>query len=716
MNRFTAAPSGTITVTVRKTMALLLLTAVTASCGSDNGPTSLNNPLLDTGATYRETPPFDRIKPEHFAPAIDAGIAQARAQNDAIANNADPPTFTNTIEALEFNKLKLKALRDILFNLNSANTSPELQKVVREVTPRLTDFDNDLMLNPKLFARVQAVYLRRASLGLTVEQSALLEKTYTAFVRNGANLDDAGKAAYRAISRELATLSLKFDENLLADTNAYTLTLTNESDLAGLPQSVRDAAALAAKQKGKDGWVFTLDEPSYVPFMQYSEKRNLREVLYKAYAGVCFNGGQHDNQAIVKRIAELRLERARLLGYATYADMSLTVTMAETTAHVDALTRQLLDASLPFARNEMLDVQTYAASIGADFTLEKWDWYFYTEKLRNRNYSYSEEDVKPYFRLEKVQEGIFALANRLYGVTIVPNDRISVYHPDVKAYEVFDQDGRFLAVLYLDFFPRDGKNSGAWMNNFRPQYRKDGRDLRPFVSIVTNFTTPTASAPSLLTFDEVKTFLHEFGHALHGIFADGTYPSLTGTSVYQDFVELPSQIMENWAVEKDFLDLFAVHYQTGEKIPLHLVQKIIAGRNYLAGYQSVNQLRFGMLDMSWHRIKEPVATTVADFETAALLSTTLLPPVPGTSTSVAFSHIFSGEYAAGYYSYKWAEVLDADAFSLFRQNGIFDRATATSFRDTILSKGESEHPMVLYKRFRGQEPTIDALLIRSGLK
>jgi len=700
--------------TLKIAAVVVCLAALSCSCSSDSAGTS-GNPLLADFSAARETPPFDAIKPEHFAPAIDAAISSAKASIDAIVNNAEAPTFANTIEALEFSSVKLNTIAGILFNLNSANTNPALQKVVREVSPKLTDFDNDKILNPKLFERVTAVYLKRALLGLTTEQMTLLEKTYNRFVRNGANLDDAGKERYRAISKELSDLSLQFDENLLADTNGYFLTITNEADLAGLPQSVRDAAAIAATQKGTQGWVITLDYPSYVSFMTYSDKRNLREEVYKAYNSIGFKGNQYDNRKVVTRIVELRLELAKLMGYATYAQMSLQDTMAETPVRVNALLQQLIDASMPFARTELNDLEAFAASIGADFKLEKWDTSYYSEKLKNRNFSYSQEDVKPYFQLERVREGIFTLANRLYGITIVPNDTIPVYHPDVRAYEVFDQDGSFLAVLYLDFFPRDGKGSGAWMTSFRSQYKKDGKETRPLVSVVTNFTKPTGSTPALLSFDEVTTFLHEFGHSLHGMLASGTYPSLTGTSVYQDFVELPSQIMENWATEQDFLDLFAVHYLTGEKIPQQLVQKIVASRNFQVGTQSAAQLGYGMLDMAWHSIEAPVTATVADFENAAFSQTSLMPAVPGTCMSVAFSHIFSGGYAAGYYSYKWAEVLDADAFSVFKQNGIFDRATAKSFRDNILSKGGSEPPMVLYKRFRGQEPTIDALLKRSGL-
>lgn len=697
-----------------KIALFILLTTFAVSCSSDNSTS--DNPLLSDFNTYRETPPFSAIRPEQFAPAVEAAITQAKANIAAIVNNPELPTFENTIEALEFSSLRLDTITSILFNLNQAETSPALQKVVREISPGLTAFGNDITLNPLLFQRIQAVYLKRDSLGLTTEQSTLLAKTYKKFIKSGANLDTAGKARFRAISQELSNLSLQFDENVLAETNGYSLHLTNEADLSGLPQTVKDAAAQTAKGKGMTGWVITLDYPSYSPFMRYADKRELREQLYKAYASRCSQGNSHDNRQTVLRITELRLELAQLLGYKNYAEMSLTDSMAETPARVLALQQQLLEPSMQYARKELAALETFARGIGATLPLQKWDRAYYEDKLKQQQYSYSEEDLKPYFQLEKVQDGIFTLANKLYGLSIVPNKEISVYHPDVKAYEVFDQDGRFLSVLYLDFFPREGKSDGAWMTNFRSQYRRNGVTVRPQVSIVTNFTRPTANAPALLSFIELTTFLHEFGHALHGMLSEGSYPSLTGTSVYQDFVELPSQIMENWAVERDFLNLFAAHYQTGEQIPQTLVQKVITSRNFMTGTTSAGQLGYGLLDMAWHLIENPVTGSIAEFEKTALSSTNLMPDVPGALVSVTFTHIFSGGYAAGYYGYKWAEVLDADAFSLFKQNGIFDKTTAQSFRSNILSKGGSEHPMALYKRFRGQEPTVDALLERSGMK
>ncbi|MHC1704408.1 MAG: M3 family metallopeptidase [Tenuifilaceae bacterium] len=682
----------------------------TISCSNNN------NPLLDEFNTPYQTPPFDKIKHEHFIPAIDSAIAIAHDEINSIINNPDIPSFENTIEAMDRGGKKLSDISNILFNLNSAETDSVLQKIVREVSPKLTEFSNDINLNPELFQKVKTVYDNRNSLGLTPEESTLLDKTYKGFIRNGSNLDKPSKEKYRVITKELSDLSLQFNENLLAETNAYQLVITKQDDLSGLPQSFIDAAAMIAKQKGKEGWIITLDAPMYIPFMKYSDKRNLREELFKAYNSRCFKGDQFDNQKIVKRIAELRLSKANLLGYSNFAKLVIEERMAETPEKVNDLLNQLLDASLPVAKQELVEVESIAKSLGFTGKLQKWDWMYYSEKLKNQKYSFNEEDLKPYLQLEKVKDGIFLLVNKLYGIQIIENANIPVYHADVKAYDVIDENGDFLAVLYLDFFPREGKRGGAWMTSFRSQYKLDGEDIRPLISIVTNFTKPTESSPSLLTFNEFSTFLHEFGHALHGIFANSTYSSLSGTSVYWDFVELPSQIMENWAVEKDFLDLFAVNYKTGEKIPNELVQKVIDSKNFLAGFGSIRQLSFGILDMAWHSLEKPYNGNVDSFEKAAIKEVDILPSVNGTNSGTAFAHIFAGGYAAGYYSYKWAEVLDADAFSLFKENGIFSRETANSFRENILSKGGSEHPMILYKRFRGQEPSIDALLTRSGMK
>jgi len=689
---------------------MLVLLAVSCQEKADK------NPLLSKFDTPYQTPPFDKIKHEHYMPALDSAISVARHEIDAIVNNTEEPTFENTIEALDHSGKLLADVSNILFNLNEAETDSVLQQIVIEASPKLTDFSNDINLNPELFKRVKAVWEKRDSLKLTPEQMMLVDKTYKGFVRNGANLSEADKEKYRAISRELSELTVKFNQNVLAETNSYKLHITNEADLAGLPQSLIDAAAYTAKQKGLEGWVITLDYPMYGPFMKYADNRELRKQLYMAYGNPCFKGNEYDNQKIAQRIANLRLELANLLGYPNFATFVLENRMAETPERVNQFLDQLVAASLPAAREEVKEVEEFARQQGFKGKLERWDWSYYSEKLKNAKYSYNEEELKPYFQLEKVIDGVFLLANKLYGLTFLPNGKIPVYHPDVKAYEVYDGSGRFMSVLYLDFFPREGKSGGAWMTSFRSQYRENGKDIRPIVSIVTNFTKPTDKQPSLLTFYEFSTFLHEFGHALHGMLTDCNYSSLSGTSVYRDFVELPSQIMENFAVEKEYLDLFAVHYQTGEKIPQELVQKIIDSRNFQAGYFSLRQLGFGILDMAWHTITKPVTEDVDSFEKKILNPLDVLPPVKGTNMSVTFGHIFEGGYAAGYYGYKWAEVLDADAFELFKEKGIFNREVAQSFRENILSRGGSEHPMTLYKRFRGQEPTIDALLKRSGLK
>lgn len=691
----------------------MVIAVAAVSCSSTD---QTENPLLSEFNTPFQTPPFNKIKHEHYLPALDSAIAEARAEIEAIVSNSGEATFENTIEALDRSGKRLDMITNILFNLNSANTDSVLQGIIREASPKLTEFSNDINLNPDLFKRVKHVWDSRSKLALNTEQTTLLEKTYKGFVRNGANLSDTDKERYREISKELAELSLRFEENLLAETNAFTLHITDENDLAGLPQSLKDAAAYTAKQKGMDGWVITLDYPMFGPFMKYADNRDLRKKLYMAYASRCFKGDERDNRKIVKRIADLRLEVAKLFGYPTYAAYVLENRMAETPQRVNRFLDDLTKASLPAAKREVDEVRAYAKELGFEEVLQPWDFSYYAEKLKAKKYSYNEEELKPYFKLDKVIDGVFLLANKLYGLKFMPNQEIPVYHPDVKTYEVYDATGKLMAILYLDFFPREGKSGGAWMTSYRSQYKIDNKDIRPFVSIVTNFTKPTEEHPSLLTFYEVNTFLHEFGHALHGMLSECTYASLSGTSVYRDFVELPSQIMENFAIEKDYLDLFASHYQTGEKIPRELVRKIIDSRNYLAGYSSVRQLTYGTLDMAWHTITAPVATTVEQFERNAVKKFQVLPHADGTNFSVAFGHIFNGGYAAGYYGYKWAEALDADAFEVFKENGIFNKEIAAKFRENILSKGGSEHPMTLYKRFRGQEPTIDALLKRSGLK
>ena len=673
------------------------------------------NPLLVESTAPHGAPQFTQITNEHYKPAFEQAVREARADIAAIVGNAQAPTFANTIEALEFSGRRLDRISNIFFNLNEAHTNDTMQALALELSPMLTEFSNDVSLDPKLFARVKAVYDRRESLGLNAEQRRLLEKTYKGFARSGAALSDGDKKIYRELTARLSELSLQFNQNSLAATNAFTLHVTDPAVVGELPDFVREGMAAEAKERGLDGWVVTLQIPSMVPFMTYSSNRALKEKLWRAYNTRCV-GGEFDNSAIVEEIADKRLQLAGLLGYETYADYVLEERMAESSPTVNAFLAELLDRAVEAARRDVETVAGYARAQGFDAELMPWDFGYYSEKLKHERYELSEELTKPYFQLENVRRGMFELANRLYGITLRENPEIPVYHPDVKAYEVFDADGSFLAVLYMDFFPRASKRGGAWMTEFRQQGVENGVETRPLISVVYNFTKPTDSLPSLLTFDEVTTMLHEFGHALHGIFAAGTYPSLTGTAVYRDFVELPSQIMENWAYEKEFLDLFAVDYRTGEKMPAELIRRILDAKNYLAAYSHIRQVAYGLCDMAWHSISEPVKMPVVDFEKKAIARAQVLPYVDGQCTSTSFGHIFSGGYAAGYYSYKWAEVLEADAFSLFKEKGIFDRETAASFRENILSKGGSEHPMKLYVRFRGHKPDTQALFDKMGIE
>jgi len=695
-------------------LSMMILFSIASSQGASEGTES--NPLLMKWNTPHETAPFNSIKTEDFVPAIDVALTEARKDVDAIINNPDPATFQNTIEALEVSGEKLDRVAGVLFNLNSAETNKELQAVAREVSPKLSEFGNYVSLNEDLFKRVKAVYDKRESLDLTAEQAKLLENSYKGFVRRGANLQGEAKKRYAEITTELAQLSLKFGENVLEETNAFELLITDERDLSGLPEAVREAAEQLAKSKGKEGWMFNLQYPSYLPFMKYADNRELREKMYKAYTSRAFKDNEYNNEETIHKIVNLRLEKANLLGFKSHADYVLSERMAETPEKVNSFLEELHEASKPYAEKEFKEVTDFAKAKGLKGDLQRWDWAYYSEKLKTEKFGFDEEEVKPYFQLEKVREGVFELAHRLYGLNFKENKDIQVYHPDVTAYDVFNEDGSFLSVLYLDFFPRDGKRGGAWMNDFRAQSNINGKMERPIITVVTNFTKPTETKPSLLTFDEVETFLHEFGHSLHGMLANTVYPSMSGTGVYRDFVELPSQIMENWATEKEWLDLFAVHYKTGEKIPAELVHKLIEARNFQSGYLSERQLSFGMDDMAWHSITKPVTDDVISFEQRVMSKMELFPHVEGSCFNTAFSHIFAGGYAAGYYGYKWAEVLDADAFSMFKKNGIFDRATAESFRKNILEKGGTKHPMELYKAFRGQEPTVEALLERSGLK
>ena len=680
--------------------------------------TSVNNPFLQPYATPHETVPFHLIRLEHYEPAIREGMRQEDEEIAAIVTNTEAPTFANTILPLAESGKLLERVTTVLFNLMSAETCDELEAIAEKMMPELSEHSNNISLNPELFARVKAVYEQRETLTLTPEERQLLEKTYDGFRRNGANLSDADKETYRRLSMELSTLTLRFSQNHLKETNRYELVLTQAEQLQGLPPSAVEAAAHTAAEKGKEGWVITLQAPSYVPFMKYSDCRDLRRELYMAYNTQCTHDNEQNNFDIVRQLVNHRMELARLLGYTDYADYVLRKRMAEDSAHVYRLLDDLLEAYTPAAHREVAEVETLARRLeGDDFQLMPWDFSYYSEKLKNEKYQFDEEALRPYFELSRVKEGVFGLATRLYGITFRRNPDIPVYHPDVDAYEVFDTDGSYLAVLYTDFHPRAGKRSGAWMTSYKEQWTEaDGTDSRPHVSVTMNFTKPTADKPALLTFSEVTTFLHEFGHALHGMFARTRFQSMSGTNVYWDFVELPSQFMENFAIEKDFLHTFARHYQTDAPIPDEWIQRIVDASNFNVAYSCLRQVSFGLLDMAWYTRREPFSGDVAAYERQAWQRAQLLPPVDSTCMSVQFGHIMSGGYSAGYYSYKWAEVLDADAFSVFKQHGIFDRATADSFRQHILSKGGTEHPMTLYKRFRGQEPTIDALLKRNGIK
>ncbi len=674
-----------------------------------------NNPLLGEFKTPHNAAPFDKIENEHFLPAFKKSIEEGEADIKAILENQEAPTFENTVEAMDKIARLLNRTAGIFFNLLSSETNDEMQKIAQEVSPMLTKFQNDVSLNPQLFEKIKVVYAQNDKLDLTVEQQTLLENTYLGFVRQGANLDEEQKEKFREISTELSKLSLTFGENVLKETNAYELHITNKADLAGLPEGVVEAAAGKAKSKDKEGWVFDITMPSYIPFMQYADNRDLRKELYLAYGSKSFKDDELDNQKNVKRITELRLALANLLGYKKYADYVLERQMAANPAGVYHLLDDLYEASFKVAKKEKAEIQAFAERSGFDGEIMPWDWSYYSEKLKVEKFDLNDEMLKPYFELNNVVGGVFGLATELYGIEFKPNKDIPVYNEEVTAYEVFDADGTFLSVFYTDFHPRPSKRGGAWMNDFKSQWKENGVDSRPHVTIVMNFTRPTETKPALLTFNEVETFLHEFGHALHGMLANSTYSSLSGTNVFRDFVELPSQIMENWAVEKDFLDRFAVHYKTGEKIPAELVQKIVDSQNYLAGYLSVRQLSFGYLDMAWHTLETPFDGDVKTFEDKAFEKTSLFPSIQETCMSTQFGHLFAGGYAAGYYGYKWAEVLDADAFSLFKEKGLFSKEVAASFRKNILEKGGTEHPMELYKRFRGQEPKVDALLERSGL-
>lgn len=676
----------------------------------------MENPLLTESSAPFGAPEFDKIRNEHYLPAFEAGIAEAKAEIDAIVANQEEPTFENTIEAMEYAGRTLGNVAGIFYNLMEANTDDEMQAIAEQVSPMLTEYSMYVSLNTRLFEKVKAVYEKKDALGLDKDQMKLLEDNYKSFVRGGANLSDEDKALYSKWSEELSLATLAFSKNVLAATNAYTLHVTDPADLAGLPEYVKTMGAETAAEKGLEGgWAFTLDYPSYSPFLKYSTVRDLRRQMWVAYNTRAI-GGENDNTDIVRQIVDLRIKIADILGYETYADYALEDRMAKSKATVNAFIKELLEPSLEFAKKDVADVLAYAQKNGfEDSRLMPWDFSFWSERYQEAEYSLSAEELKPYFQLESCIDAVFGLATRLYGVSFTELDNVPVYHEDVKVYEVKDADGKHLALFYADFFPRASKRGGAWMTEFRGQSIQNGVEKRPFISIVCNFTKPTADAPALITHDELTTFLHEFGHALHGIFAQGRYPSLTGTNVSRDFVELPSQIMENWAFEPEYLNSFAKHYQTGEPIPAELIEKIVAAKNYLAGYAQVRQLHFGYLDMAWHSLTELPAEGTIEFEQKTLAPYAVMPSVEGSAFSTSFSHIFSGGYSAGYYSYKWAEVLEADAFSLFKEKGIFNTEVSGSFRENILSKGGTEDASVLYRNFRGHDPETKALMEKLGL-
>lgn len=674
----------------------------------------VNNILVSDFDTLHNTPPFSKIDESLYLPAFYNALELARAEIKLIEDDKSEATFSNTIEALEKSGAKLEQVGEIFFNLNHAQTSDKMQAIAEEISPVLTEFSNDINMNEALFFKVQYVYDRKKELNLNKEENKLLENSYKGFVKSGALLSEDKKSEMRSISTKLSKLGLKFSNNVLAATNNFFLHIKEESKLSGLPDGLIEAAVADAKQKNLEGWVFTLQFPSYVPFMTYADDRSLRKQMFEAYSTRCISG-EYSNIDIIAEIVVLRNEKAKLFNYDSYASYALENRMAKKAITVDSFLSELLEASMPKAKQEYVQLQEFASGLGADSILQKWDWGYYAEKLKTKLFDVNDEITRPYFELEKITKGIFDLATDLYGLSFVKNDKIDVYHKDVTAYDVYEENGDFLSVFYTDFFPRQTKQGGAWMTSFREQYISNGKDNRPLVSIVCNFTKPTLSTPSLLSFNEVTTFLHEFGHALHGMLSKCTYASISGTNVFRDFVELPSQFMENYAFEKQWLDKVAVHYKTGEAMPSEIIDNIIASGNFHEAYSFVRQLSFGILDMKWHSTNKTNIDVMA-FEKKAMESTDLFPDVEGICASTSFSHIFAGGYAAGYYGYKWAEVLDADAFAAFKEKGVFNKEIARKFRQEILEKGGSEDADVLYRNFRGHDAGIDALLLRSGLK
>ncbi|MFV9550065.1 M3 family metallopeptidase [Algibacter sp. PT7-4] len=665
--------------------------------------------------TKYNTPPFRIIQNKDYLPTFKEAIKIAKEEINTIVNNPESPTFDNTIVALDFSGEQLDRISNIFFNLNAAETNEEIQKIAQEVSPLLSEFSNDITLNENLFKRVKSVYESKSKLNLNIEQTTLLDKKYKSFSRNGANLPEEDKTKLRDIDKKLSQLKLKFGENVLAETNKFKMLITNEDDLSGLPEGAKEAAKQLAESKNKTGWLFTLDYPSYIPFVTYADNRELRKKLTLAAGSKAFKNDELDNQNNVLEITKLRQERANLLGYKTHAHFVLEERMAQTPETVLNFSKEILEKAKPAAEREFKKLEKFAKELHAIDRLEKWDGSYYSEKLKQKLFNLDDEKLKPYFKLENVINGAFKIANKLFDLNFEEINTIDKYHEDVLTYKVTDSKGHFVSVFYADFFPRAGKRNGAWMTSYKPQYIKNGENSRPHISIVCNFTKPTKTKPSLLTFNEVTTLFHEFGHALHGILANTTYPSLSGTSVFWDFVELPSQIMENWCFEKEALELFATHYETGETIPMDLIEKIKESATFHEGMQTLRQLSFGLLDMSWHGQNPTNIKDVKAFENFVFKNTSLYPETKETCMSTAFSHIFQGGYSSGYYSYKWAEVLDADAFEYFKEEGIFNKNVANKFKNNILSQGGTENPMTLYKRFRGQEPKPEALLKRAGL-
>ena len=672
----------------------------------------LNRPF----STPYNTAPFSQISNEDFLPSFKTAIQKAKNEIDQIVNNTETPSFKNTIEALDFSGQELNRISSLFFNLNSAETNDEIQKIAQEVSPLLSEFNNDIALNNALFERIKEVYNQRETLNLNAEQTTLLNKCYKSFSRNGANLPEDKKEQLREIDKELSKLKLKFGENVLAETNRFEMLITNKNDLSGLPEGAIEAAKQLAESKNKEGWLITLDYPSYIPFMTYADNRELRKKLSLAYGSRAFKKDELDNQKIVLRIVELRHQRANLLNYKTHAHYVLEERMAKAPDRVNEFLNELLEKAKPAAEKEFYNLEKFAKELDGIDQLQKWDAAYYSEKLKQKLFDLDDEKLKPYFKLENVIKGVFLIANKLFDLQFEEINNIDKYHEDVLTYKVTNNNGDFVSIFYADFFPRPGKRNGAWMTSFKSQYVQNNINERPHVSIVCNFTKPTKSKPSLLTFNEVTTLFHEFGHALHGMLANTTYPGLSGTNVYWDFVELPSQLMENWCYEKEALELFAKHYETSEVIPMELIEKIKATATFHEGIQTLRQLSFGLLDMSWHANESPNNIKfVKEHENKVFSKTKLYPSVKENCMSTAFSHIFQGGYSSGYYSYKWAEVLDADAFEYFKEEGIFNKNIANKFKDNVLSKGGTEDPMTLYKRFRGKEPKPEALLRRAGL-